>query len=617
MGLESMPVVTREKPRKALGSGLENRRDNADSESRRPDQDLCQYIGGLCNLESRPQKLLKTGGFLERRPTSAARAGHDVFGKRLLPPRWSRKREHELASPVKSPGLLSRSHRARLVQAATRIFEPGLQSKNRAKCAITYMGSSQADTEEVSDASLSLKRSNDSLLGSCSSCGSFVEVSELTLREKEPQENEYGSSTLDFSNASSSHESSLEGKTKLSFIERGQSRTTSLAVQAKVNVQNKSHDFVERKKHIANGQDPRKPQKDGSLGSTPKKNNFRQNRPTPVREKVAPGFKVCSRGQSRRDPNELNGSKNFVALNRNESNHSRTRSASKVPNNHQMEMHRNGQERNMAHKRTINTSHIESMGAVGSTFGKPRSVGSYMIERKVTVPSSNRTVSWNCVEGELQKDGDHIFGGRNDDAVSFMFNSTMKHATRPGSHGEMVGKSRGQGELSHDKNLELDPRGRNSMPQRRTALQGHGLTNLLEEKIRELASLVPDELGKRDARFTASILEELISALTGGAPISEENDGNCFGGFSKTDDMDSPYSDLPYFPISQSVMHIDNKDFQVSHLLLWHLHSFSAICGIVITVFYFSYLMVVNPIPEQLSPLFFCAHCMAFVEHLD
>ncbi|XP_020582761.1 uncharacterized protein LOC110026232 [Phalaenopsis equestris] len=53
------------------------------------------------------------------------------------------------------------------------------------------------------------------------------------------------------------------------------------------------------------------------------------------------------------------------------------------------------------------------------------------------------------------------------------------------------------------------------------SLRGGELSNLLEEKIRELDSLDQFETGIRDVarRSTASILEELVSALTAGEPV--------------------------------------------------------------------------------------------------
>lgn len=586
MGLESMPVANREKPGKALHSESEK----GGSGFPRIDQDLCPENGGLGKLESRPQKLQKTGGFLERRPTNAARAGSDVllFGKNVLPSR-SRKQHRKLASPVKSPRLLSGNHRARLVQAATRILEPGLQSRNRDKCALTYMNSSQANAEEGSDAFASLKRSQEllsgSLVGSCRSCGSLVEVSELRLGANEPIENEYGSSALELNNASSSHDSCLEGKTKLSFMESKQSQT-SPAVQAKVNVHSKLHDFEERKKHKQNDQDPCKPQQDLAPRTIPKKKNLRQNQPTPVRDKVAPGFKECNRGQGRRDPNESNKPKDFVALNRNMNNCPRMRSINKEPERQRMETGRHGWERNVARKRTINSSHFENVGAVSSTFENPRIARNHLINHKGTVPSRG-SINPSCVTSELQKkDGGHSFSGRNNDIVSFMFNSPMKHATRPCSYREVIEKSRGQGEISHDsshpKSLVLNSKTGNSMPPRRTALRGDELSNLLEQKIRELTSLDQDELGKRDAHSTASILEDLISALTGGALITEENDDNCFAGSSTTHGMHSRCIDVPDFTISQSQMCNNDKDFQVSYLLLWPLYSIPSLCSIAV-----------------------------------
>ncbi|XP_008656008.1 uncharacterized protein [Zea mays] len=46
-------------------------------------------------------------------------------------PLWPRRHAHRAASPVKSPRSLSSRNRARLIEAAVRVLEPGLQSRNR------------------------------------------------------------------------------------------------------------------------------------------------------------------------------------------------------------------------------------------------------------------------------------------------------------------------------------------------------------------------------------------------------------------------------------------------------------------------------------------------------
>ncbi|MCD7452997.1 hypothetical protein HAX54_019056 [Datura stramonium] len=85
--------------------------------------------------ELRPQKLQKIG-LSERRPVS--RFSAEALQLRTV---LSRRRKHQpkLASPVKSLETFSGRNASRLIGAATRILEPGLQ-RSRAKCALTYLG---------------------------------------------------------------------------------------------------------------------------------------------------------------------------------------------------------------------------------------------------------------------------------------------------------------------------------------------------------------------------------------------------------------------------------------------------------------------------------------------
>lgn len=80
------------------------------------------------SAEARPQKLQKTGLF-EKRPVSKFQPDTLPF-KSILSPS---KTHHKLASPIKSPGILSAKNAARLMEAAAKILEPGMQTSNRAR----------------------------------------------------------------------------------------------------------------------------------------------------------------------------------------------------------------------------------------------------------------------------------------------------------------------------------------------------------------------------------------------------------------------------------------------------------------------------------------------------
>ncbi|KAK6128495.1 hypothetical protein DH2020_037779 [Rehmannia glutinosa] len=134
MGLESMPALQRDKSKKAPSSNYARGKtdkfvDNVNGYSK---EELNVEKGGIKN-ELRPQKLQKTN-VCERQPITR-------FGAEKLPFKSvlskSRKHHPKLPSPVRSPRNISRKSSSKLIGAASRILEPGLQT-GRSKCAITY-----------------------------------------------------------------------------------------------------------------------------------------------------------------------------------------------------------------------------------------------------------------------------------------------------------------------------------------------------------------------------------------------------------------------------------------------------------------------------------------------
>ncbi|KAL9148268.1 hypothetical protein ABFS82_12G031000 [Erythranthe guttata] len=136
MGLESMPSLHREKSKKFLASSsLSSKTEKLADTNIYVKEELMNVEKG-CNSnnskqESRPQKLQKTS-VCENRPINR-------FGTEKLPFKdvLSKPKKHhpKLPSPVKSPRNLSRKSSSKLISAATRILEPGLQSKC---AALTY-----------------------------------------------------------------------------------------------------------------------------------------------------------------------------------------------------------------------------------------------------------------------------------------------------------------------------------------------------------------------------------------------------------------------------------------------------------------------------------------------
>ncbi|KAK9064941.1 hypothetical protein SSX86_016324 [Deinandra increscens subsp. villosa] len=147
MGLESMPPANRDQLQKD---------DSCEKETSSP--------------ESRPQKVQKTG-MADRR--SVSRFGAEALQlKNVL----SQSRKHhysKLASPVKGTAShQAKRNTSRLIGAATRILEPGLQARNKSRYAITY---GQGARKPLGNRSQPVKGE-----ASCRNCGSLIDIAEST-----------------------------------------------------------------------------------------------------------------------------------------------------------------------------------------------------------------------------------------------------------------------------------------------------------------------------------------------------------------------------------------------------------------------------------------------------
>ncbi|WVZ99520.1 hypothetical protein U9M48_044800, partial [Paspalum notatum var. saurae] len=118
MGLNSMPAVNHQRPNKATDSSeLSDYRNSGPRD----------WSGTSRSIYTSPQKQQKTGQRIDdRRHDSASQ-----FNASDTRPLWPRRYAHKVASPVKSPRSMSSRNKARLIEAAAKVLEPGLQSKNR------------------------------------------------------------------------------------------------------------------------------------------------------------------------------------------------------------------------------------------------------------------------------------------------------------------------------------------------------------------------------------------------------------------------------------------------------------------------------------------------------
>ncbi|CAL9093087.1 unnamed protein product [Musa acuminata var. zebrina] len=546
MGLQSMPVVAHERPRKATDSSRLSNEQRSGRESLRIDQDLCLEDGGIGKLETRPHKLQKTGAFLERKRTDHGRTKPGASGKKVLSSP-SKEKLRKLVSPVKSPRLPSVDHRTRLMKAATKILDPGLQSRRRAKSALTYMDSLPGDAKGADFVAI-LKESKeplcDPLPESSMSYGSLGGTSRSELGEEESSRPKIGSSSFKMTHASCSHAGFVEGSL-IPFDMQGEhsrNQKTSVPVQAKISVQSKVKGLAERY-----NQNTSKTKPDGSPTVFPR-NQFTQNQSTRVKNKAAFGSSISSRKQGGRDAYGLNDTKGSVFMDRNVGNCSRLKTAYEE-SSHRRALGSKSLGKNMPRKRTISSFGVKNVDAFHSSRAK-QSVKSDMSNQKGIRHDNNGSVYKKCIENDSKNDhGDDLIFRRND-IVSFTFSSQIRRASMTSVSEGATERSRTKKELINDigsnKNLMSLAKGSNLTSNRRETLRGDELSNLLEQKIRELTSMDREKLEARDAWSASSIFEELGTAI-----ISEPNYHKYTNGSSQKGIM-SCSVDLSVFPIQQS-----------------------------------------------------------------
>ncbi|VVA94300.1 unnamed protein product [Arabis nemorensis] len=206
MGLESIPSNHRDKGKKKKKPPFLNNDGCGDVFDGEEDKGFDK---------SRPQKMQRTTttGVCDRRIV-AKKFGSDALQiKNVL----TRVRKHhqynshhqhqKLASPVRSPRLHGRN--SRLIEAAARILEPGLQAKRNAKHGIAFPGSSGSRRFEnvgkdpveavVSPDCLEFQNGYNNSVASCKACGSFVDVhSSIPVAEENGKNTAFVSESLPF-----------------------------------------------------------------------------------------------------------------------------------------------------------------------------------------------------------------------------------------------------------------------------------------------------------------------------------------------------------------------------------------------------------------------------------
>lgn len=564
MGLESLPAVHREKHKKVSKTPhcdvREEKFVNSHSGS---DMEVVNLEKGSSKIESRPQKLQKTGQS-ERR--AVTRFGAEALQiKNVL----SRARKHnhpKLASPVKSPRISSSrnvSRASRLIDAATRILEPGLHATSRAKCALTYSSSRNyvPENEVLMDAmglgvvspDVQEQHRNDvnynvgvdkSLMGqtSCKNCGNLLDVVD-SRQNVEEQPFVYQSLAANVANKSLQGLERIEPMQLNSYPQQDRDaaylRNQVQSAERLDSTRACSELISDRKPASSEGQMPRqlksqqyRPQKD-----EPSSSPFQQRTPNEAavaKGRIPPRAKLNNL-QSRRDSsaaNAVTGAKDFVALNRSLSGRTRPRVSNKTEN-YMVDTQRKfcsrrddslSQLRNPVRKRrtvSINAQ-LDSSGLVNPTSMRQKNVKSdFMSGRELehnAPPAGGASIkARSAIHGEVHRTN----GDNNNDVVSFTFSSPLRRKNLvPLGLRDM--KDHIDKNASHQRKLPFDENDGKISSQRQMPLRGDTLGAILEQKLKELTSQEEDELtngGSVPKRSTAMILQELISALTSQQPF--------------------------------------------------------------------------------------------------
>ncbi|XP_021763581.1 uncharacterized protein LOC110728222 [Chenopodium quinoa] len=551
MGLETMPrpVVEHDKYSKDLTKG---ECDKAKGE---------KFGSGLVKEELslspekgnvRPQKIQKTGGS-DRKPVT--RFGAEALQIRNVLSR-SRKHQHhhhhhpKLASPVKSPKMGRNS--SRLIDVAARILEPGIQATNRARCSLTYSNSAmQQPWKEgvMNEVRGEVDLENDMLnaQAACRSCGNVLEQ-EVNVRYND--EDKYRDVDLQRSHFREVFFDGLEeSRTRPAVYLENENdvvllktryQSESVTVQPVDNRSPFQNETIRNEVHQSqcHEQIPASrmftSQKDASP-SINTKHRAQRHGQLLHGDRVPPKSKIAST-QGRRVPsavNSVNGTKDFIALNRNVS-RSRLRVPSKPDSSIDTERRFcTGKNESLAtesspirKRRTINVYRpADNAHAASSILDKQRSNKVNIVARngtRIHSPPANQIGLRGRPSGQR--------GNKNTDIVSFTFNSPVKSATGITSD-ETGAKRRDPIHSSTNENLQhkltTEENSVRKPSQNYLRKNGDALGALLEQKLKELSNQVENEAATGfmpSARTTASILQELISALTAERPVSCEDE---------------------------------------------------------------------------------------------
>ncbi|XP_047310288.1 uncharacterized protein LOC124913898 [Impatiens glandulifera] len=503
MGLESIPAAEKEKSPNVLLSDIDKEKLSLEKISSRN--------------ELRPQKIQKTEVY-ERE--HVGRLGFESMPLKNMLSR-SRRQRPKLVSPVKSPRMAPGRNNSRLIDVAARILEPGLQSRNRAKGALTYTSSRIHNLPPSMEGNAYSPRSAsiDDLMMEGRQQGLNVrEVPDHDGVAVKPMKvhscKNCGDKFDDFASSSSllKHPSvyaspiSQYVEPSTVILEKEKKPVEQRNRQEMGNVFVQTHNEADQS-HWPFSSQPSSRQSDIQSSTAFKQKTIRQNKIPMGRDKVHQSSKLSNLQSSRvYDVNVDNKSPSI-------------RSRSRMPVKLDSDALDTG--RKTYAKPDDSTSPVRKKRSVNSTIVKQRTGKCETASSKETRQSSFSSTSQNTTRRRLvnSEESSRTNSNKEKNIVSYSYNSPLKH--KPGAHKDREYK-RMHLNGSVDGNPSSSTIGESSSREEDSCqLSGDALGALLEQKLKELTSQMDDELegaGGTPKRSTAMILQELITALNAETP---------------------------------------------------------------------------------------------------
>ncbi|XP_042041850.1 uncharacterized protein LOC121787232 [Salvia splendens] len=514
MGLESMPALHRDKSKTKAppASGVVSR----ELVDKREDLKV-EKVG--IKHEVRPQKLQKTS-VSERQPITK-------FGAEKLPFKnvLSKSKKHHPNFPpqVKTPKNLPRKRPSKLIGAATRILEPGLQT-SRSKCVLTYSNASR-HTPQDTDVDGSLSTHLEGSYGfesvaaegesSCKNCGYLPDNlnGKPTITEfASPFSNNVRSccqvsEQIKPVNVAFYHQ--LEEEFRDGYPVGAAPVIGDVQSHCKLASYRSPFCAGHIQQHLA-GQHCKAP-RGVPLPLSPNQKSYRQSQMLRARETVPLRPNVVTLRSSQASTTVMNGTKNPVSENQSLSCSPRSRVPSPIENG-RFEMEKRIPNRMNDSVPTGRKRRLNNLSRDGEYSG----CSSYTVNKPII---NSHLVDHECGQvGLLHQQGrkfPSITGNHN--VVSFTFNSSVKQKVGIHEVGETPVRS-GDGR----EKPEIGECVRKTVFEKSRPISGDALGALLEQKLKEL-NCQGEDTGNAPKKTTATILQELITALTSEVPFQQDN----------------------------------------------------------------------------------------------